>query len=443
MSAVRGRDADSARGGVCAVAVVCAEPARACRRICDFPLGACARPGLVRIQPVCIANDDAEEPARFQAGIPARVLGALPPRHTRSAVVFTDQHYGGEVANAVASVLREHRIRAGLIARGGYHWSWFTARDHGPDSPHAALAAAREGELCRAADVIIGSTRRMVDDLCWQHALPPDRARVIPNFVSVPEQTEAPARDPRLILAAGRLEPQKRFDLLIRAVAHLATTHPAARLRIYGEGSLHAELTALVRELRAPVEILPRIPQTDLAAEMSRCAAFAQVSAFEGHPKTIIEALAHSAPVVTTRGPGVDDEITPGVTGLITRDDPAAIAAALASLLDDPKYAARMGTAAAADIRARLSLSTIFPMVERACRDALALNGSRATKPSGTVRWDQRLLNADPASAAASFAGSINAYAKRLDPEAREAFREALDGALTPHPAHTPASSTT
>lgn len=413
----------------------------------DHALAASLVPAEFADRVTCIANDHADEPARFQAGIPARVLSSLSAQLTRSALVFTDQHYGGEVAIAIADAIRASAIRTGLVARGGYHWSWFTARDHGPDSPQAALAAAREGELCRAADIVIGSTRRMIDDLAYRHALPPDKLRIIPNFVSLAGDASAAlataSREPNFILAAGRLEPQKRFDLLVRAVAHLAKTHPAVHLRIYGEGSLHAELTALIRELRAPVEILPRIPQTQLAAEMSRCAAFAQVSAFEGHPKTIIEALAHGAPVVVTRGAGVDDEITPGVTGLITRDDPAAIAAAIGTLLDDPHRAAHMGLAAAADIRARLGLDTIFPLVETACREALILNGTHTTRPSGTVRWDQTLLNADPADSAAAFASSIHAYAKRLDPEAREAFHDALAAAFTPHPTHTPASSTT
>lgn len=392
---------------------------------------------------VCIANERRLEPARFQAGVPERVaavLGGGPERGSGaagigSAVVYTDQHFGGEVGIGITRALRGRGVRTGLVARGGYHWSWFAARDHGADASQATLAAAREGELTHAADVVVGSTQRMVDDLAWRHALPTDRCRVIPNFVDLPapKHGHAPsaAREAGYVLAAGRLEPQKRFDLLIRAIAQVHKDHPNVRARIYGEGSQIAALRALISELRAPVEIRPRIAQTELLAEMRGCSVFAQTSAFEGHPKTIIEALGQGAPVVVTRGPGVDDEITPGVTGKVTGDDPQTIAAAIAGLLDDRTHAVRLGENAARDIRTRLSLDTIFPQVERACRDALTLNGVRATLPPGTVRWDQTLLNAEPAHAAQTFAGSIHAYAKRLTPEERDAFLDQLQSHLS------------
>lgn len=374
---------------------------------------------------VCIANDRGEEPARFQASVAGRVAEIASA--TGSAVVFTDQHFGGEVGIAAAGALRARAVRTGLVARGGYHWSWFVARDHGADSMQAAVAAAREGELCRAADVVVGSTRRMTDDLTWRHALPADRCRVIPNFVSSTGfQPVRSAREPFSLLAAGRLEPQKRFDLLVRAVALVAKSHPGVRLTIHGDGSQREPLLRLIAELRAPVEVRARVPQTELLETMRRCAAFVQCSAFEGHPKTIIEALACGAPVVVTRGPGVDDEIVPGVTGVTARDDAESVAAAIRALLDDPAKAAAIGAAAAADVRGQLSLDAVVPMIAEACRDAVVMNGTQATMPGGGVRWDQELLNAAPSDAAGQFAGSIQAFAKRLSPEGREVFFDRL-----------------
>jgi glycosyltransferase involved in cell wall biosynthesis len=52
-----------------------------------------------------------------------------------------------------------------------------------------------------------------------------------------------------VIGAVGRLEPQKRFDLLIEAFAKLATSRPALRLLIAGEGSLAARFTRRSRRV--------------------------------------------------------------------------------------------------------------------------------------------------------------------------------------------------
>jgi glycosyltransferase involved in cell wall biosynthesis len=380
---------------------------------------------------------DESDPTRFQASVPGRVAAALKYLGARTAIVHTDQHYGGEVGAAITRVLREQNITTGFVARGGYHWSWFEARDHGPDSAKATRAAAIEGEICRAADVVIGSTQRMIDDLAYRHGLPTARTRLIPNFVlhaDEPVRSANTHRDPTLILSAGRMEVQKRQHLLIRAMSILTRTHPKTRLALYGTGSLEPTLRSLARDLNAPVDFHPRVPHEQLLDQMRRCAAYVQCAAFEGHPKTIIEAMSAGAPTIVTRGAGVDDEINPGVTGYITGDTPEAIAATLAHVLDQPDEARAVGAAAAHDIRPRLSLEAIFPKYIKAWIDALRTSSSSTNAPSAGVRWDQDLLS-NPASAAAHFAASMGAFVKRLSPEARACFTAefaARAEALTP-----------
>src|SRR5207248_2867982 len=156
------------------------------------------------------------------------------------------------------------------------------------------------------------------------------------------------------------------------------------------------------------VEFHDRLSHDKLLEEMGRASVYAQVSRFEGHPKTIIEALAMGAPTVVTRAPGVDDEVRPGVTGLVCGDDPADIAAAILSLLRDRPFAERLSEAATADVRRRLALDAVFPLLEAACRDAMRSAGEHSATPA-IVRWDQMLLNTGPDGAAAAFGASIAA----------------------------------
>ena len=98
-----------------------------------------------------ICNVQALGPAEFAQEAALRVTERLRALNARSAVVKTNQMPGGEVAVAITTALRQANITAGLLARGGYHWSRFAAWEHGPTSNPARQAADREASLCRAA----------------------------------------------------------------------------------------------------------------------------------------------------------------------------------------------------------------------------------------------------------------------------------------------------
>ena len=85
----------------------------------------------------------------------------------------------------------------------------------------------------------------------------------------------------------------------------------------------------------------------DMPALLSTIAVFALPSYREGLPKGLIEAAASGIPLVSTDVPGCREVITSGADGLLVPvRDAAALAAAIARLLDDPNLAARLGAAA-------------------------------------------------------------------------------------------------
>lgn len=397
----------------------------------DARLAAAIRPEGWAGRFSCVCNDEGREPGRFQAGVPERVLAHLRAAGCASALVVTDQHYGGEVAVQTAGALRSAGMRVGLVARCGYHWSWTVARDTAPDDPRATAAALMEGDLCRSADAVIATTRRIAADLAWQHRLASEKVSVVPNFVLPPGEAPAFAdREMGSVLFAGRLEAEKRLDLLVKAMAIVGREAAGARLTIVGDGSLGESLRRLAKELGAPVEFRARLAHEELLRAMGRCNVYAQVSRFEGHPKTILEALAMGAPCVVTRAPGVDEEIVPRQTGMVCGEEPWQIAAEIVELLRRPEEAARIGAAAAADVRSRLTIDAVFPAMLGVWRGAMATAGSMAAPVCLPVRWEQTLLNVGPDAAAAQFASSVGAFAKRLDPARREMFLDGLAARL-------------
>ena len=100
------------------------------------------------------------------------------------------------------------------------------------------------------------------------------------------------------ILAIGRLAPQKRFDLLIRAFAE--TRAPGARLVILGEGPERSSLEALARELRLEGRVTMPGYVPDVGPWLRRARLFALSSHYEGLPAVVLEAMASGCPVVAT-----------------------------------------------------------------------------------------------------------------------------------------------
>lgn len=379
----------------------------------------------------CVCNDRRQEPGVFLSGVPGRVSHLL--KGHAGALVLTEQHWGGDVAVSIVRTLRADGLSAGLCARTGYHWSWTMAREHGPGSAQFAQARFLEGELCHAADVVVATTPVIAERLAFQHGLPHDRLRVVPNFVLTDVPAPSPsARTPGLILTAGRLSREKRVHLLVEACARLPEPERSrARLLVIGEGPEEGSLRALAARLRVAAEFRPRIPHRELLAQMGACWAYAQCSEYEGHPKTVLEAMASGCAVLVARAPGLADHVRDRQTGLVSDPEPGAIAASLHALLTDDGLHARLGATAAASVRSTLGFETVFPFYREACAQAARSAGGHASLPPGVVRWDQPLIHLPPDAAGATWAASLDAYARRLEPAARAAFLCAFAARVT------------
>ncbi len=401
--------------------------------------GAADHPIAQRLCADLVCNDRGAPAADYPALAAARTAEHLCEIRAASAVVKTNQMPGGEVALAITAALREAKITTGLIARGGYHWSRFAAWEHGPGSSPAVATAEREARLCRAADLIVGTTRAMVDDVCWRHGIDPSKAVLIPNYVdtdSAPASSAA-ATTRTEILFAGRLVPQKCVDLLLDAVALLPRElRDALSVSVIGEGPLEPDLRAQASRLNLEATFEPRIPHRELLARMARPGIYCQTSAFEGHPKTVLEAMSRGRTVVITDTPGLREVVKDARTGLIAEPSPASIARSLELVLRDPELARALGRAAAAHIREHFSLSAILPRELDAHRTALTrgrLHETSTTPGLDTataVRFDPGLLGATHTQAADAWTRSIRGFARRLDPAKRANFLAALDTPL-------------
>jgi phosphatidyl-myo-inositol dimannoside synthase len=161
--------------------------------------------------------------------------------------------------------------------------------------------------------------------------------------------------DGRVIVSVSRLVPRKGMDVLIEAAARLAHGRPDLAVAIAGTGRDRARLDRLVSRTGAPVRMLGRVPDEDLA-ELYGCAdVFAMLCRNrwggleqEGFGIVFLEAAACGVPQVAGDSGGAAEAVADGETGLVVGrpSDVSAVAAALAGLLDDPDRRRAMGAAA-------------------------------------------------------------------------------------------------
>ena len=169
-----------------------------------------------------------------------------------------------------------------------------------------------------------------------------------------------------VIGTVGRLEPQKRFDLLIDAFATLHAEQPNLRLLIAGDGSLAEALKAQVIRLGLTDCCTLLGHRTDVVDLHHAFDLFVQSSDYEGTPNAVLEAMALETPIVATSAGGSAEIVRDRVDGLIVRpgDVPALIAAVREAIVHRDATAARVRSARTR-VETDLSFDTRMRTVER------------------------------------------------------------------------------
>ncbi|MEW5977986.1 MAG: glycosyltransferase family 4 protein [Acidobacteriota bacterium] len=179
-----------------------------------------------------------------------------------------------------------------------------------------------------------------------QLGIPPARVTVIPNgvdhkrFFPAP-QAEARARlklpPGRLILSVGHLIAGKGFDLLVRAFHSLIAQKDFGdiRLVIVGEGYFRSQLESLIMTLKleGKVVLIGDRPHDELPDWYNASDVFCLVSAREGWPNVIVEAMGCGKPVVATPVGGIPEILCSKSLGILVEPDIDAIANALSVAL--------------------------------------------------------------------------------------------------------------
>jgi glycosyltransferase involved in cell wall biosynthesis len=180
-----------------------------------------------------------------------------------------------------------------------------------------------------------------------------------------------------VVASAGRLEPQKRFDLLMEACARVRQRHPQLRLLIAGDGSLRSELQEIAgRLLPGACTLLGHcgdIRPLHHAANM-----FVQSSDYEGTPNTVLEAMALETPLVATAAGGTAQVAVHGIHALIVPPgDAVALSAAIERAMSDEAGTRSRVARARRRVEGALSFANRMMAVENLYEAAIAAASPR------------------------------------------------------------------
>jgi len=274
-------------------------------------------------------------------------------------------HLHAAWAHGPASVARITSRLTGIPWSMGAHAKDIHLSD--PRSLAKKIASARFTIACSATN------RNLLEQLAPRDAAGARDAEVVLIHHGVDTTYFAPAvttsaprgplPDLPVILSVGRLVPKKGFDHLLRAVAHLRRRQFRFRLEIVGDGPERRRLVRMIEELGLEDIVVLRgmLVRDEVRQAFRRATCFALACRIsedgdrDGIPNTLAEAMASGLPVVSTRLPGVEEIVRDGETGImVPSDEPAAIADALAGVLEDRERARRLAE------RARAAMAKTF-----------------------------------------------------------------------------------
>ncbi len=163
--------------------------------------------------------------------------------------------------------------------------------------------------------------------------------------------------DGPLLVAIGRLDEQKGFDILLDAFVRFVGSRPAAVLAIAGSGGLDQQLRHQAHRLGIDARVRFLGTRSDVADLFAAADAFVVPSRWEGLPLVVLEAMTAGVPVVAS-DVGDIAEAVGGDGWLVPPGAPDSLAAALEAIFSEPERAREMAARGRDRVAARYSLDT-------------------------------------------------------------------------------------
>ena len=188
--------------------------------------------------------------------------------------------------------------------------------------------------------------------------LPKSKAIYLPNGVDTNffRPTKIKPKHKRIqVLSVGRLEKQKNFENLIKAMSKVN-----ADLTIVGSGSLKSHLMQIAKQQKVNLKIIDKVENTKMPKIYNQADIFVLPSYLEGSPKVLMEAMACGLPVVATDNEGNKDIINNGENGLLVNESIEGLSSGIKTILENKNLMEKLRKKARKKIEKDFSLTLLL-----------------------------------------------------------------------------------
>ncbi len=270
-------------------------------------------------------------------GLHRYVYGILLPflniRTVRNCNIFRVFHLSGTIPAIITKIF----FQKPFVFNYAFDYKKFAEIDN--NSLAKLLLRAACPLAIRFADNILAANKNILKNL------PKNKTIYSPNGVDTkvfkPFLVKTKPNHRMNILSVGRMEKQKNFAALLKAMADLP-----AKLTIVGNGSLKEELVDLAKKENIDLEIIDKVENDKMPEMYNRADIFVLPSLIEGHPKVLLEAMCCGLPVIGTKTEGTNEIIDDRVNGLLTGIDAADIRSAIKIFMKNEKLRQSCGSKA-------------------------------------------------------------------------------------------------
>lgn len=290
---------------------------------------------------------------RLPARLYARWLHRLHGRVLKKADIYkTNQISGSDIARRAAQIWKKP-----LYVRSGYLLSDFMARQYGAESDRARDALALERRVCSSAARIVVTTDEMRDVI--QSRIPTVPVHIVPNYVQTDIFRPIPVQKIYDLIFVGRLAEQKNLFALLEAVRHTGKS-----ILMVGAGPLESSLKEHFGDGAGQISWTGTLPNQELPQILNSAQAFILPSLYEGHPKTLLEAMACGLPVIGADVDGINSIIAHEENGYLCGVTVESIMPAIQAILSNTTLQKKIGQNARQYILDTCSLEKVI-LLER------------------------------------------------------------------------------
>ena len=281
---------------------------------------------------------------------PFQIAGIL--RQKKVDLVHTHSPTASLWGRVAAYLVKKPCITTVHLPVDQYHGDLQTARARWGRNIYASMDQWLNFRQSLTQKIIYVSEEVYQRDISEGHS-PGDRSVVIPNGIDLSRFARTDRKDARqhfnlmpntkIAIFVGRLESQKKADILLKAISKIDLPEIDFRVWLVGDGPLADELKSKAKHLGIGDRVVFWGYQENVQLYLAAGDIFVLASKFEGMPIALLEAMAAGLPCVVTNVGEIKKLITHGEHGLVVPpEDPACLAEALRTLLTMSKLCEQM-----------------------------------------------------------------------------------------------------